>query len=298
MARDRSTIVVPASQGEDPTGPQNPSAVQQVPSAPVEIGTSRTEHPQVAAADSGNSSSAGHIDVRPQRGSTVDRSLLGGSEGFSTFPRPQDNPYTDFEPVAPQPPVRSRSGATRGLSRQVTKLSQAGQNTSAVDWIVPVEEKREIRTTVGERLQPTIDYAEVEREKYAKKALWTAYALNIAIGLQVLLGALTTGLAAALTGKQGSNINQAQTATALLGGAATMVASYLARARGSNEPELSITRVKDLEQFLRESRAFQMDHAHEYATPENGLDQRVENFRRRFEELLGNANGERRLAPP
>ncbi|KAF9242833.1 hypothetical protein BU15DRAFT_72483 [Melanogaster broomeanus] len=77
-----------------------------------------------------------------------------------------------------------------------------------------------------------------------------------------------------------------------------MVASYLARARGSNEPELSITRVKDLEQFLRESRAFQMDHSHEYATPENGLDQQVDSLRRRFEELLGNANGERKLAPP
>ena len=34
-----------------------------------------------------------------------------------------------------------------------------------------------------------------------------------------------------------------------LGGLATLVASYMARARGSGEPELSITRVKDLEQF-------------------------------------------------
>ena len=33
-------------------------------------------------------------------------------------------------------------------------------------------------------------------------ALWTGYALNIAIGLQVFLGALTTGLAAAVSGKQ------------------------------------------------------------------------------------------------
>ncbi|KIJ19699.1 hypothetical protein PAXINDRAFT_69621, partial [Paxillus involutus ATCC 200175] len=75
------------------------------------------------------------------------------------------------------------------------------------------------------------------------------------------------------------------------GGLSTMVASYLARARGSNEPELSITRVKDLEQFLRESKAFQMDHAHEYGSHANGLDGRLEDLRRRFEELLGNANG-------
>ena len=76
-----------------------------------------------------------------------------------------------------------------------------------------------------------------------------------------------------------------------LGGLATLVASYMARARGSGEPELSITRVKDLEQFLRDCRAFQMDHAHEYSTPENGLNNRLEDLRRKFEELLGNANG-------
>jgi hypothetical protein len=70
-----------------------------------------------------------------------------------------------------------------------------------------------------------------------------------------------------------------------------MVASYMARARGSGEPELSITRVKDLEQLLRECRAFQMDHAHEHSTPENDLGARLEDLRRRFEELLGNANG-------
>jgi TPP-dependent indolepyruvate ferredoxin oxidoreductase alpha subunit len=34
------------------------------------------------------------------------------------------------------------------------------------------------------------------------EAKWTSYALNIAIGLQVLLGALTTGISAALSGKQ------------------------------------------------------------------------------------------------
>jgi len=50
----------------------------------------------------------------------------------------------------------------------------------------------------------------------------------------------------------------------LLGGLSTIVASYLARARGSNEPELSITRVNDLEQFIRECRAFQMDFGVEW----------------------------------
>lgn len=70
-----------------------------------------------------------------------------------------------------------------------------------------------------------------------------------------------------------------------------MVASYIARTRGTGEPELSITRAKDLDHFLRECSAYQMDHGHEYGTPENGVDNRIEELRRKFEELLGNASG-------
>jgi hypothetical protein len=73
-----------------------------------------------------------------------------------------------------------------------------------------------------------------------------------------------------------------------IGALATLVASYLARARGSNEPELSITRTKDLEQFIRECRSFQLDHGH-LSGPE--FDPELIRLRRRFEELLGNANG-------
>lgn len=59
------------------------------------------------------------------------------------------------------------------------------------------------KLSVGERLLPTLNMAHVERDKYAVKAKMTGYALNAAIGLQVLLGSLTTGLsAAATTGKQ------------------------------------------------------------------------------------------------
>lgn len=75
---------------------------------------------------------------------------------------------------------------------------------------------------MGERLDPTLITAKSERDKYAFKgvcilfsrivlvlidhvAKMTGYALNIAIGLQVLLGALTTGLSVVTTGKQVSN---------------------------------------------------------------------------------------------
>lgn len=82
------------------------------------------------------------------------------------------------------------------------------------------------------------------------------------------------------------NINSDMTLQS--GGLSTVVASYLARARGSNEPELSITRVKDLEQFIRECEAFQMDFGHLFGSDH---DEQLETLRRRFEELLGNANG-------
>ncbi|GLB42735.1 hypothetical protein LshimejAT787_1201840 [Lyophyllum shimeji] len=161
---------------------------------------------------------------------------------------------------------------------------------SDLDYLVPVDEKASRERTVGDRLEPTLLTAIAERDKYAFKAKMTGYALNIAIGLQVLLGALTTGLsAAATTGRQ------AAISTTILGALATLVASYLARARGSNEPELSITRVKDLEQFIRECEAFKMDRGH---TLGNTFDGELDRLRRRFEELLGNANGERKLAPP
>jgi len=141
--------------------------------------------------------------------------------------------------------------------------------------------------TFGERLGPTLKEAEEARARYARKALLTGYALNVAIGMQVVLGSLTTALSAATTGRQTS------IAVSILGGLSTLTASYLARARGSNEPELSTIRVKDLDQFIRECEAFSLDSGH---LDGHEYDDRVTAFRSRFEELLGNGNGERRLA--
>lgn len=72
------------------------------------------------------------------------------------------------------------------------------------------------------------------------------------------------------------------------GALTTLVASYLARARGSNEPDLSITRVKDLDHFIREVKAFQLDYGH---IDTDDWDKEIDRLRKRFEELLGNASG-------
>jgi len=163
-------------------------------------------------------------------------------------------------------------------------------NDHAIDWIVPTEEKPGGRLTVGERLQPTLETAILEKDKLISKARWSGYALNAAIGLQVLFGSLTTGLSALSVA---GGISAAKATTAV-GALSTLVASYLARARGSNEPELSIARTKDLEQFIRECRTFQMDHGHIIG---NNFDEDLVRFRNRYEELLGNnGNEERKLS--
>jgi len=55
---------------------------------------------------------------------------------------------------------------------------------------------------VGERLEPTLLNAIAEKTKYATKARLTGYALNAAIGLQVILGSLTTALSVVTKGSQ------------------------------------------------------------------------------------------------
>ncbi|KAK0470655.1 hypothetical protein IW261DRAFT_1406490 [Armillaria novae-zelandiae] len=222
--------------------------------------------------------------IGPERNSTY-TSIRHGSPLSDQGDAPRSE--TSYAPLRsaqnlsnnPLPPVPGQDPHSPG---------QKHSRRSDIDWIIPVE-KASRPKTVGERLQPTLSTAEAARQKYISKAKMTGWALNIAIGLQVLLGALTTGLSAATSGKQTS------IAISIIGGISTMVASYLARARGSNEPQLSITRVKDLEQFIRKCEAFKMDHGHEIG---QGCDPQLDTFRRQYEELLGNANGERKLSAP
>ena len=70
------------------------------------------------------------------------------------------------------------------------------------------------RHTVGDRLKPTLDVAIAERDKSSSNAKWTGITLNVAIGLQVLLGSLTTGLSA-LSASGGKSVNIFLTTTTM-----------------------------------------------------------------------------------
>ncbi|KAI0704976.1 hypothetical protein BC835DRAFT_1261659, partial [Cytidiella melzeri] len=133
--------------------------------------------------------------------------------------------------------------------------------------------------SVAERLKWTLTHAEDELRKSEVQAKATGWLLNAAIGAQVLLGALTTGVAAATSGRQTS------IATSILGGLSTLAASYLARARGSGEPEASALRCKDLENFVRDLENTCLDRGHLTGSEQDEL---VNGFRARFEEIMGN----------
>ncbi|KAG1751966.1 hypothetical protein EDD22DRAFT_242203 [Suillus occidentalis] len=272
--------------------PQSQSVATEI--SPEGPGSSEGDRPQSQSVATEKPLPGGSEGDRPQSQSMgTEKPLLGSSEGHSPArDRGFGFRYPELEPAQPSPVARNntRDGhITRGQSRR-SVMGHTRSNASGIGWIVPEIEEKPHRRTIGERLAPTIVNAERERAQYASKARITGLALNVAIGMQVLLGALTTGISAATSGRQTS------IGISILGGLATMVASYLARTRGSNEPELSITRVKDLDQFIRDCLAFKMDSGHEYGTPE--LDARLDHLRRRFEELLGNADGQRKLSPP
>ncbi|ESK95430.1 hypothetical protein Moror_3868 [Moniliophthora roreri MCA 2997] len=225
-----------------------------------------------------------HGEVTSQKAASLDRASTYDRRMTPLPPLPGHG-----SPVIHASPVDETGGMLQPGGAMPTDLGRMGtmnSRRSNIDWIVPqLKEAREVAfrpKTVGERLEPTLIHAKDEKEKFAAKARLTGLALNIAIGLQVLLGALTTGLSAVTTGRQTS------IAVSVLGGLSTLVASYLARTRGSNEPELSIARTKDLEQFIRECEAFKLDKGHENG---HDYDARLEQLRARFEELLGNASG-------
>ncbi|EIW77890.1 hypothetical protein CONPUDRAFT_139028 [Coniophora puteana RWD-64-598 SS2] len=159
----------------------------------------------------------------------------------------------------------------------------------ARDSVISREDRAALMAAQDKRIQLLLIAALAEKRKCELKAKLTAYALNFAIGLQVLLGALTTALSVATTGRQTSIM------TATLGGISTLVASYLARARGSGEPEVSVERVRDLEQFVRECTALDLD-AHRPGGDPMLINVRINDLRLRFEEMLGNATADRRAS--
>ncbi|KZT32755.1 hypothetical protein SISSUDRAFT_1066688 [Sistotremastrum suecicum HHB10207 ss-3] len=174
--------------------------------------------------------------------------------------------------------------------------------------------------TVFEMLEPTLDAAIEEEANYTLFANTAGYALNTAIVLQVIINALVTALSAIVSPRH------SQVMTTILGGLGTLISSYLAKARGSGEPDLSRNRARELQKFIRSLEAFLVDYGHEtIGKPSNpgaldnvnqtlqnsaaaaaeqvaldedtlrriALEKSIMEFRRQFEEIEGKQNNNR-----
>lgn len=172
-----------------------------------------------------------------------------------------------------------RNGRYPGIARPRNVLTMDGNThpstrlQSGLEWIP--EKRRE--NTVYDRLEPTLVIARVEQKKFESKAKQYGMALNVAIGLQVAVGALTTGVAAATTGRSTS------IGVSILGGLSTMLASFLAKARGSGEPDFSNLRARELDTFIREADAWILDHRYNVGSE---YDETINMFRARYERII------------
>lgn len=70
----------------------------------------------------------------------------------------------------------------------------------------------------------------------------------------------------------------------IMGGASTVLSTYMAKARGSGEPDISRALVTNLEQFIRECEAFSSDHGTQVSG--DHLTEKIGWFRERLESLL------------
>jgi len=195
---------------------------------------------------------------------------------------PFDDTTTSLDDTPPRgerpvfPPLAARGGRNGATYRPGDPSNGRG---SWLDEMVPVVDANghpwRLRT-----LTLILHAAEQKRKEYASNARWHVWILNIAVGLQVLLGALVTGLASTI---KPSKVGATSTA---LGSLATLTAAYLARMRGSQEPELSTKRRDLLDFYIRDCKVFkyQLDSG---CMNNNDQDLTLERLRTRLEEILG-----------
>ncbi|CEL52153.1 hypothetical protein RSOLAG1IB_00691 [Rhizoctonia solani AG-1 IB] len=126
------------------------------------------------------------------------------------------------------------------------------------------------------RLQPYIDRA-IARQKYqyflSKVIKW---GINFILLLQVTVGALVTVLAVL------EQSEKTRIAIAGLGALGTLTASVLARAKGTNQPELAETHARELEKFIGQCQLFVGDVG---STVGPEIDAQVMEFVRQFDAI-------------
>ncbi|KAH7097770.1 hypothetical protein BKA62DRAFT_715516, partial [Auriculariales sp. MPI-PUGE-AT-0066] len=244
----------------------------------------------------------GGMGVYPQQHQQQQQQPLYVSTGPGG-PQRMDSYMSDsrFSAMGPQGSITPHAGSMtphpggpqmlqRGLSLSRDGGSGAPRDRG-IDWIVPTRASTlvERRETVAHRLNTSLELAKKRHLSCKAKAMLYGRALNAAIGIQVAIGALITGLAAITTGRQTSIM------TSVLGALSTMIGTFLARMRGSAEPDLSKSRAKGYDQYIRTVEQYIVDHGEELGR--DHMD-RIKEFRREFEELEGTLSAEQKGVKP
>ncbi|KAI9435136.1 hypothetical protein H4582DRAFT_2080055 [Lactarius indigo] len=179
------------------------------------------------------------------------------------------------------PPVQRLDLPGSGIFRH-QPATHPGEFESRDEWhparVMSPSQSATFPGSVGARLNPTLDEALKVRNSASLQAKWTMYSINIAIALQVLLGALTTALGASLHGNSVASRLLSRLILHVPGARASLKARCFASKR--------------LATFIRNLRAFILDKG-----TEKGHDQAVEKFRKEFERLL-NASDPNAKRPP
>ncbi|KIL64051.1 hypothetical protein M378DRAFT_11783 [Amanita muscaria Koide BX008] len=285
--RSSGTILLPPRSSSGPSAslvpptlvesPQEQNRTQTFPVAPrnvsvVTLDAVTSDHHGTSPQDA----HAGPSQVSYENGNGNGRVHLGNGVLYSnrhpSLNRPQTAPGV--------PGARPRTGDSTLRPRTGDSMMRS----TTLDWVVPIEERSVIRHTVEERIAPTLEHAIRERDKLKMRARTAKWSINIAAAMQIFLGSMTTGLSA--IGLDGKHFG---VATTVLGILATLTGAFLARVRATDEPETSLIRAHDLDSFIRDCEAFRLDCGLDTG---DRYDQRVEEFRRRFEMLLGNMRAE------
>ncbi|KAF8591106.1 hypothetical protein K439DRAFT_1381064 [Ramaria rubella] len=192
----------------------------------------------------------------------------------------QFNEKTDAIPTLSRSPMPRTPFRYNDTGNVQTKEASVEDEHRALNWIVPVQNGMpslpEKRGTVRERLASTLKVAEEQQLKYEKRARWAGMAINGAMFAQIISNALITGLSASTSNRK------AQIGVSALGAIGTIISSFLVRARGTREPERSVSHSQQLEKFIRELQAFIEDEGH---SRDRKWDREIKRFRTKFDEL-------------
>jgi len=136
------------------------------------------------------------VDVNNEADGTF-QSPYNSSSAVPRLRRASFGPDQTLERPASAMPLSTRSGTGTIVLEDKVGFHLCSTGSVELNYLQPYREK-----TVAERLEPTLRHAIAEKNAYSTKARLTGYALNIAIGLQILLGTLTTSLSVILRGSE------------------------------------------------------------------------------------------------